>query len=218
MTRQQAAWAITLVAGTFAAAGAPVRYEPKPGSTVMIDGTSSVHDWRVEGTVIRGFLEVDPGFETTPPPREVKPVPRVAVEIPVRSLKSQVAVGASVMDRVMYSHLKQEEKDASGRPRWPTITYTLLELTGSPDVPASPNVSAYHARGALSVCGVTRTNGLPVTIERVDPNTLKVRGNVTLRMSDFGIARPAPTIGLGAIKTGDEVKITFEWLLGRQTR
>ena len=90
----------------------------------------------------------------------------------MRSLKSQVAVGASVMDRVMCAHLRQEEKDEGGRPRWPQITYTLLELTASPDAAPSPNASAYDAKGALSVCGVTRTNGMAVTIERVDKRTL----------------------------------------------
>jgi hypothetical protein len=213
----RAALALTLAVSACTAVSAPVRYEAKPGSKLRIDGTSSIHDWLVESKIISGFLEMDPSSETTPPPREVKPVPRVAVEIPVRSLKSQVAVGASVMDRVMYSHLKQEEKDESGRPRWPQITYTLIELAASHDVAPSPNASACEAKGALSVCGVTRTNGMPVTIERVDQSTVKVRGSVILKMSDFGIARPAPMIGLGAIKTGDEVKITFEWLLGRQT-
>jgi hypothetical protein len=31
-------------------------------------------------------------------------------------------------------------------------------------------------------------------------------------MTDFKIEPPAPAIGLGLIKTGDDVKLSFEWL------
>jgi hypothetical protein len=30
-------------------------------------------------------------------------------------------------------------------------------------------------------------------------------------MTDFGIKPPAPAVGLGLIKTADEVTVTFEW-------
>jgi hypothetical protein len=35
-------------------------------------------------------------------------------------------------------------------------------------------------------------------------------------MTEFGIKPPAPAIGLGLIKTGDDVKITFEWMTARK--
>jgi hypothetical protein len=64
------------------------------------------------------------------------------------------------------------------------------------------------------VAGVTRTNTMPVTIERVETTKLKVTGVTALKMTDFGIKPPSPDVpGLGAlIKTGDDVKITFDWL------
>jgi hypothetical protein len=33
-----------------------------------------------------------------------------------------------------------------------------------------------------------------------------------VKMTDFGIEPPAPKIALGAIKTSDDVKLTFEWI------
>jgi hypothetical protein len=32
-------------------------------------------------------------------------------------------------------------------------------------------------------------------------------------MTDYKVKPPAPKIALGAITTGDEVKITFEWMV-----
>ena len=52
-----------------------------------------------------------------------------------------------------------------------------------------------------------------VTVTHVDGGKLKVSGKTPLKMTDFGIKPPAPAVGLGLIKTGDEVKISFEWVM-----
>jgi hypothetical protein len=41
--------------------------------------------------------------------------------------------------------------------------------------------------------------------------------DTALKMTDFKIQPPASTIALGAIKTGDEVKISFGWILRPKT-
>src|SRR5262245_2886323 len=49
-----------------AAAATPagmVRYDGQPtGSTAKIEGTSTVHDWHMDSSVIGGFMEVDAKF------------------------------------------------------------------------------------------------------------------------------------------------------------
>jgi hypothetical protein len=42
-------------------------------------------------------------------------------------------------------------------------------------------------------------------------NKLKATGSKQLKMTDFDIKPPAPAVGLGLIKTADEVTVTFEW-------
>jgi len=70
----------------------------------------------------------------------------------------------------------------------------------------------FDAVGALTVSGVTRTNTMPVTIERVDETRIKVTGTTPLKMTDFDVEPPAPRIlGMPVIKTGDDIKISFEW-------
>jgi len=53
---------------------------------------------------------------------------------------------------------------------------------------------------------------MPVTIERRD-GKIKVTGSTPLKMTDFGVKPPEITIPvLGKITTGDEIKISIEWI------
>src|SRR5579862_8567518 len=48
-------------------ATAQTRYTSTPkGSDVKVDGTSSLHDWEMEGTLIGGFLEFGAGVQLDP--------------------------------------------------------------------------------------------------------------------------------------------------------
>jgi polyisoprenoid-binding protein YceI len=174
-----------------------VKYEAQPGSKVKIDGTSTIHDWTVESAIIGGFMELEATADAELKSMKVKP--KVEVVIPVRSLKS----GKKPMDTVMHNAMKQAD--------YPKIEYRLQELT--PKGPGDkPETFVYTATGALTVSGVTRTNSMTVNISRIDKKQLKVVGATNVKMTDFGIKPPAPDLALGLIKTGDDVKITFEWL------
>ena len=123
--------------------------------------------------------------------------PKIEVKIPVRSLKSS---GGKRMDAVMQEHMKFEQ--------FKTIEFKVLELA-----PKAGAAGQFDAKGALTIAGVTKTNTMPVTIERVENTKLKVVGKAALKMTDFGIKPPAPDIaGISLIRTGDEVKLTFEWV------
>lgn len=188
--------------------GRRVRYDSQPGSLVQIDGTSNIHDWTVKGGVIKGFIEADAEFPASATVSGAKP-PRVEVTIPVRTLKSQVAVGAKKMDEVMQEHMHMAQ--------WPNIEYRLMELLPKQTNSAAGTAFQFDAVGALTVSGVTRTNRMPVTIERVGPDKLKVTGLTNLKMTDFGIKPPAPTLALGLIKTGDDVTVRVEWVVAKLT-
>jgi len=69
-----------------------------------------------------------------------------------------------------------------------------------------------EATGTLTVHGVAKPNTMPVTIERIADRKLKVTGTTSVKMTDHGIKPPSPPLIGGLIKTGDEVKITFEWV------
>ena len=174
-----------------------VRYEAEPGGSKMkIDGTSTLHDWTVECGVIGGFMELDATFPAgSATPSAV--MPRVEVSIPVRQLKS----GKKSMDSVMHDAMKQE--------KFPRIEYKMIGLK-----PKAGTAGQFDATGALTIAGVTKTNTMAVTIARADGNKLKVTGGTAFKMTDFGIKPPSPDVpGLSAlIKTGDDVKLSFEWI------
>lgn len=181
-----------------------IRYESQPGSLVQIDGTSNIHDWTVKGGVIKGFIEADAEFPASALVPGAKP-PRVEVTIPVRTLKSQVAIGAKKMDEVMQQHMNMAQ--------WPNIEYRLISLVPKTTNTTAGTVFDFDAFGELTVSGVTRTNRMQVTIERISQNKIKVTGTTNLKMTDFSIKPPSPALSIGLIKTADDVTVRVEWVV-----
>lgn len=182
-----------------------LQYRAKPGSKMRIEGTSTIHDWWSESTLVGGRLELDPSFPTDPAKSDLKPGPvpsQATVNILVRTFKCQ---WGAPMDAVM-----QESMDAKG---FPKIEYKLKELSFKE---AKDGVLLFDSKGDLTVRGKTKELAFPVKFERPDAKTIKVKGEVAVKMGDFEIPPPAPKVALGAIKTSEDVKLTFEWNLEQQ--
>jgi polyisoprenoid-binding protein YceI len=187
------------------AAAQNVRYEALPaGSKVKMEGTSTIHDWTVESPTINGFIEADGDFPQSALQDPKAAQPSVQVIIPVETLKSY----ADAMDAVMQDHLNMAE--------YPRIEYRLIELKPKSAADTTGPL-AFDAMGALTVSGTTRTIAMSVTIERIDKTKLKIVGSIPLKMTDFDVVPPAPRIlGMPVIKTGDDIKISFEWLVAQK--
>jgi polyisoprenoid-binding protein YceI len=180
------------------AGGNWVRYTALPGSKVRIEGTSSLHPWEVNGSIIGGSLEVLAA-------QTGAGAYKATVKLPVRTLKSY----QKKMDEVM-----QETMEMA---RFPGIDYQLIKLELIGRVEEGKDSMAYEATGALTVHGTTVTNTMPVSIESLDGAAkLKVTGASPLKMTDFGIKPVDVNLGIGHITTGDEVTVSFEWLVGRE--
>lgn len=159
------------------------------GSSVRVEGTSTLHAWHVESTAIQGTLNVEPAFfengTTTPTAR---------VTIPARSLRSD----KDQMNSLMWKALKADDH--------PNITW---QLTRAEAPVAAPHGHTIRTMGKLSIAGVTRDVTMPVQVTR-NGNTLTVSGTIPIVMTEYGM-RP-PTAMLGTIRTGDRVDITFRWV------
>jgi polyisoprenoid-binding protein YceI len=178
-----------------------VKYNAQPGSQVKVDGTSNIHDWTVTGQIIQGSMEVSSAFDKDL--KSVSPAPKVDATIPVRTLKS----GTKKMDEVMQEHMKMKDN--------PSIKYQLTGLTVKTE-PKGPNgPGEYVSTGELTIAGTKKTIELPVTIERIEGGKLKVKGEIPVKMTDYGIKPPSPALAMGLIKTGDEVKVAIEWVLAK---
>jgi polyisoprenoid-binding protein YceI len=110
------------------------------------------------------------------------------------------------MDEVMYENMKVQQ--------FPRITFKLEELTLKEAAKAKEDPYKFEAKGDLAVAGVTNKITMPVSITPLGDKKLKINGTAAVKMTDFKIQPPAPKIALGMIKTGDDVKLIFEWMVG----
>ena len=191
-------------------------FTAKPGSKVRIDGTASmIHThWSVQSPIIAGFLEAGPGFPTQPgqtvTPGKVDA--KAECTIPVRSLKSIEDDGkpySDHMDDVMWGKLKVQDS--------PKIIFRLTELTLKEAAKDKDSPYVFDSKGEVVVAGVTNNVAFPVNVLPMADDKIKISGSTNLKMSDFKIEPPAPTLAVGLLKTGDDVKISFEWIVGLKT-
>ena len=194
MKRTLVLLSLTLLSILALDAAETVRYDSQPGGgKLTLEGKSTAGVWTMECAAVGGFVEADTAF-----PDSLGAKPKIEVSVPVRQIKS----GKKAMDTRMLSEMNQ--------PVHPKIEYRVLELKpkGSP----SGGKAEFDATGALTIVGVTRTNTMPVTITRLEKTKLKVNGTTTVKMTDHGLKPPVfEVLGVGIMKTEDDVKITFEW-------
>ena len=182
----------------------------KAGSKMRVEGTSNIHDWQVESPFIGGMMEVgsnfplEPGQAVTPGKVEAK----ADVFIQVRSLKSVEKDGkpySDKMDEIMWEHMKEPENKR--------IVYHLTELTLKEAPKAKDAPYVFDAKGELGIAGVTNKLSMVVNVLPLGENKLKITGTTSFKMTEYKVDPPAPKIALGLIKTGDDVKLIFEWML-----
>ena len=211
----------TLITGTIAlsllatlslpAADQMTTFAARSGSKMRIEGTSNIHDWQVESPFIGGFIEVGPSFPMEPgqaaTPGKVEAKGDVFIQ--VRSLKSLEKDGkpySDKMDEVMWEHMKETDNKR--------IIYRVSELTLKEAPKAKDAPYVFEAKGDLAVAGVTNKITMTVNVLPLGEKKLKITGTTNLKMTDYKIEPPSPKIAMGLIKTGDDVKLIFEWMLG----
>lgn len=188
------------MAGSVAAAQGVTHMTLKPQSTLSIAGSSNVHEWTCASTQYQAEVVVDSTLLTAPLSSVTHPINTVSVTIPVRSLKC----GHDKMDDNMYKALNAD--------KYPQITYTLASYEVDH---AASTADAFTATttGDITVSGRTVRVQIPITTTRGPQGALTGEGKVALKMTDFGI-KP-PTAMLGALRTKDDITISFKVLLDK---
>ncbi len=97
-------------------ARAQTRYNAQPrGNSVKIDGTSTAHDWEMEGAMIGGFIELGPGVQLDPAQTTIagiqgdKVPAKARAVIPVASVHSKAEHMPDVMDHLMQGAMKEDQ-------------------------------------------------------------------------------------------------------------
>lgn len=181
MKRAALALALLTFIATVAAAN---RFAAAKGSQIRIEGTSTLHAWKMEGATIDGEIQELPSDQWT-----------ATVTIPVKSIRSEHAK----MDKLMAEALKADKN--------PMVRY---ELSSAKLETQTPTALVANAVGKLTIAGVTREVAMKIAGAR-EGTTWILTGEVPVRMTDYGV-KP-PTAMLGTIKTGNDVKVTFRWVV-----
>jgi len=201
--------AALLAVVTLAASSEAERYDADlVSSRVTVEGTSTLHNWKVEGQSVEGYLSIDEQelaalwMRSGPPPHALAAT--VRVDIPVTSLTSS----KRGMDETMYEALKVTTH--------PMITYDLksAKIPMRQAAQAGDAVLTIETTGVLMVAGVERTVNIPMHLRRLSENRLEVSGEASLRMTEFGIDPPRAM--LGTLRTGDTVHVHWTWVLVRR--
>ena len=183
---KRTAIALALALMTIATFGAE-RFTSGSGSFVRIEGTSTMHDWKMEGPIVNGALTLTDLAKKTG---------SAVVSIPVTSIRSE----HGKMDKLMAEALKASKN--------PEIRY---ELTSSTLVGGDAAQFAVKTTGKLTIAGVTRDVTMNVNATQSADGKLVMTGQAPIRMTDYGV-KP-PTAMLNTIRTGDDVKVTFRWVV-----
>jgi hypothetical protein len=200
---------LALALGPSLRAADAVCYEAQPGSQMKLDGDSTAHKWTCIGKIISGSFEVEPAWQKDLTLKSVtclgpgKTPPKCEVKVPVRTLKSQVAVGASIMDGRMQTEMNVKT--------YPSIDYRLTEMSVKGDIPASGSPVTFDTAGLLVVCGVTNKVSFPVTMERIGTDSLKFTGTLDTKMTTLGVKPPEFTVFGAGMKAYDPIKLTWTW-------
>lgn len=156
------------------------------GNSILVEGTSNVHDWDVKAEKFSLQAEITKG-ENQP---EIK---SLFLDLEAESLKS----GKSGMDRNTYKALKTDEHKK--------ITFRYSKTVSTKAL--SGNKYEVRAQGALQIAGVTKNVTITSQMEQKG-NTWVLNGSFPMKMTDHNIT--PPTALLGSVKAGDEVTVKFQ--------
>ena len=178
------------------ALGQAADYTMDSNSTMVIKGTSSIHDWEATVEEMTANIKLSPG--QLDQESIASPVESFSLTVPVKSIES----GKGGMNRKIYGALK--EKD------YPQINFTLnsAEMNGES---ATTEAFTLNAAGTLTIAGNSKEVTFPVKATRVDANSFRFEGSYSLNMKEYDVDPPSAMFG--AIKSGEEVEIAFNILV-----
>lgn len=169
---------------------AQVKYHAKEKVQLTVSGTSTMHDWDMNSS--KG--ESNATFVMNPA-GQITGLSFLSFVTLAKELKSE----HSAMDKNAYKALKTDRNSV--------ISYSLTSATVLPD-------GTIKCFGKLTIAGVTQDTELQATAHTNADKTITVKGSKKLSMQQFSI--DPPTFMMGAVKTGNDVTISFNITFNQQ--
>lgn len=192
---------LSVVFSVFAVTAHAQTFDIPPGAIQLVEFESDAPIENIRGisTEARGTLTFDPKNPTSG---------KGSVMVPVASLRT----GNTTRDE----HLRQPEwLDAKGHP---DLTFTLdevkLDLTGPLTFGAT---TTGRIKGTFAIKGRKKAVEVPIKVAyvessdklrkvRIEGNALRIKGQLTLKLADFGVVPPDHLAG---VKVAEEVEVRF---------
>ena len=156
-------------------------------SSLLIDGTSNIHDWTIEAENTGGNLTAEFNAD------KLEDIGKLEFTVMAESLMS----GKSGMDKNTYKALNTDKHKE--------ITYKLKDVKDIEKV--SGDTYKVKSTGTLEIAGTKKDIKLDFNLKS-GSNLIVLNGEYKLNMTNFGVE--APTAMFGTIKTGEDVVIKFE--------
>lgn len=178
---------------------AQVRFLPVPQeSRLWIEGTAKPVDFVCTSENVDGF-----GLVRSQAPNEpgiVMAASRGETEIEVRIPVQRMDCGKARMNRDFRNALKADQYDE-----------IIFRFNYAERDDANENAIRFIVTGDLTVAGVTRTVEVPVDGVQMQDESFRIRGQRTIRMTDFNVEPPTALMGL--IQADDELTVHFDILV-----
>ena len=159
-----------------------LQFLPK-NSSITINGTSNLHDWKSSTSQVKGQLVFANDNE----------LKSLHVEIPVKSIKS----GEKLMDSKTYETLNADKN--------PNIVFRMTDVVSAQRNGNDLNLTV---SGNLTIAGQTKKVILKAKGKTNGAGVYNFNGDIQLKMTEFGM-KP-PTALLGTMKVGDQVRLQFD--------
>jgi hypothetical protein len=156
--------------------------------SMKIEGTSTLHDWTTKVNTVRA------NGDFTVQNDQLIEVVSMWVQADAKSIVSEKG---DDMDEKIYEALKAEEH--------PTITFNLSTVKS---ITKTGSEWIVETKGDLTIAGNKQSIDLTVKASIIESGVVRFTGTKKIKMSQFNIDRPSAMLGL--IKSGDEVVITFD--------
>ena len=207
---------IAAAAAPMTARGNATRLLPAAESRLVLEGSSNVASWRCSGTTLDGRMDIaapiaqinavidriedgNVGAFMSNPAAGRFPEPTFTLRIPVSTLRC----GNRAMERDL-NHALQSS-------RFPDIEFRFTRLRSGVEHDIDSNSYRAAINGTLALAGSSRDIEVTITASRVSPTRFRVRADLPLRMTDFGVEPPSALFGM--IHARDALRVHFDLLL-----
>ncbi|HUW05277.1 MAG TPA: YceI family protein [Williamwhitmania sp.] len=158
---------------------------------VVISGTSNLHDWTADVTK----MQINSSMDVTS--NKFAGISSATVVVDANAIDGSEG---SIMDGKIRDALKAEQ--------FPKITF---QLTSPIKVQPTSGETSATITGKLTIGGTTLPVTMMVNTTILPSGEIQIKGAQKIRMTSFKLA--PPTAMFGALKTGDDVVVTYTLVL-----